>query len=68
MSKRTGCVIRRMRLSNGRETIRGVLMGALDVLLESLHVHPHLPRESRLTVRATSRGWKVFPRMEAVTG
>ena len=68
MSKRAGCVIRRTRSSNARENMRGVLMGALDVLPELLDVHPQLPGwESPLTVPATSRGWKVFPRMEAAT-
>ena len=67
MSKRAGCVIRRTRLSIAREMMRGVLMGGSDVLLELLDVHPQLPGESPLAVRATSRGWKVFPRVKAVT-
>ena len=64
--KRAGCTITRTRLSNERE-MGGVLMGAFQVLLELRDVHPHLPREAPLTVRATSRGWKVFTRTEAVT-
>ena len=67
MSKRAGCVIRRTRLSNAREMMMGVLMGGSNVLLELLDVNPQLPGESPLTVRATSRGWKVFPRVKAVT-
>ena len=67
MSKRAGCVIRRTRLSNAREMTRGVLVGGSDVLLELLDVHPQLPGESPLTVRATSQGWKFSPRMKAVT-
>ena len=43
-------------------------MGAFQVLLVLLDVHPQLPGEAPLTVRATSRGWKVFTRTEAVVG
>ena len=64
--KISGCMITRTRLSNERE-MRRVLMVAFDVLLELLDVHPQLPGEAPLTVEATSRGWKVFTRTEAVT-
>ena len=64
--KRAGCTITRTRLSNERE-MGGVLMGAFEVLLELLDVHPQLPGEAPLTARATSRDWKVFTRTEAVT-
>ena len=63
--KRAGCTITRTRLSNERE-MGGVLMGAFEVLLELLDVHPQLPGEAPLTVRASSRGWKVFTRTEAM--
>ena len=42
-------------------------MGPFEVLLELLDVHPQLPGEAPLTVRATSGGWKVFTRAEALT-
>ena len=64
--KRSGCTITRTRLSNERE-MGGVSKGAFEVLLELLDVHPQLPGEAPLTVRATSRGWKVFTRTEAFT-
>ena len=44
-----------------------VLIGAFEVLLELLDVHPQLPGEAPLTVRATSRGWKLFGRTQVVT-
>ena len=42
-------------------------MGALEVLLELLDMHTYLPGEAPMTVWATSRGWRVFTRTEAVT-
>ena len=42
-------------------------MGAFEVLLDLLDVHPHLPGGAPLTARTTSRGWKVFTRVEAMT-
>ena len=41
-------------------------MGAFEVLLDLLAVHPLLPGGSPLTVRRTSRGWMPFTRTEAV--
>ena len=41
-------------------------VGAFEVLLDLLAVHPLPPGESPLTVRQTSRGWKPFTRTEAV--
>ena len=64
--KRAGCTITRTRLSNERE-MGGASMGAFEVLLALLNVHPQLPGGAPLTVRATSRGWKVVTRTEAVT-
>ena len=64
--KRAGCTVTRTRLSIERE-MGGVLMGTFEVLLELLDVHLQLKGEAPLTVRATSRGWKVFTRTEAVT-
>ena len=64
--KTEGCTITRTLLSIERE-MGGVLMGTFEVLLELLDVHLQLKGEAPLTVRATSRGWKVFTRTEAVT-
>ena len=50
--KRAECTT---RLSNERE-MGGASMGAFEVLLEMLDVHPQLPGGAPLTVRATSRG------------
>ena len=41
-------------------------MGAFEVLLDVLAVHPLLPGRSPLTVRRTYNGWKPFTRTEAV--
>ena len=65
--KGAGCTITHARLSNERETGGGGGMGAFEVLLELLVVHPHLPVEAPLTVRATSQGQKVFTGTQAVT-
>ena len=49
IKKDPGCTITRTRLSNEME-MGGVLMGAIEVLLELLDVHPQLPGEAPLTV------------------
>ena len=51
---RAGCTITRTRLSNERET-EVMSMGAVEVLLQLLDVHPQLTGGAPLTVRVTSR-------------
>ena len=63
--KREGCTITRTRLANTGEPGGGPV-GAFEVLLDLLAVHPLLPGGSPLTDRRTSRGWKPFTRTEAV--
>ena len=64
--KRTGCTITRTRIDDSVRS-GGVPSGAFEALLDLLDVHPQLPGQAPLTARATSSGWKVFTRIEAVT-
>ena len=63
--KREGCTITRTRLANTGEP-GGSPVGAFEVLLDLLAVHPLLPGGALLTVRRTSISWKPFKRTEAV--
>ena len=53
--KREGCTITRIRLANTGAPGRGPV-GAFEVLMDLLAVHPLLPGGSPLTVRRTSNG------------
>ena len=64
--KREGCTISRTRLANAGEPREGPV-GAFEVLLDLLAVHPLLSAGSTLTARRTSRCWKPFKRTEAVS-
>ena len=46
---------------------RGRDGGGFEVQLDLLDVRPKFPGEALLTVRAMSRGWKVFIRTESAT-